>query len=239
MHSCVSTFSVLNVSHILHTFRLILAICLKKTPHVSGALALCASINPTITPRMMRSYLMKSAAPTTSLNGAVVSDGRLDVGAMMEMCHNYVAPAEGLCSADFDCDDGERCTVDTCDVPTGQCVNTMTSGCPMVLSTNVPLNFYITGGVMFDVEAIGDILLTSLAVHLFEAGYSCGRATTTNVDVYTKSGSFAGSTANPAAWTKIVNSQAVSTTTCAAVELSFPDIALDAGNVQAFYVATK
>jgi subtilisin family serine protease len=56
------------------------------TPHVTGAIALCASVNPTITPEQIRSALLSSAAATTSLSGLTATGGRLDVSALVASC---------------------------------------------------------------------------------------------------------------------------------------------------------
>jgi len=54
-------------------------------PHVTGALALYASINPDATAAELRQVLLDAAAPTDSLAGKTVTGGRLDLGAMVEV----------------------------------------------------------------------------------------------------------------------------------------------------------
>jgi subtilisin family serine protease len=49
------------------------------TPHVSGAAALYAAYHPGSSAAAIKSAIMSSAVPTTSLNGKVVSNGRLNV----------------------------------------------------------------------------------------------------------------------------------------------------------------
>ncbi|HUG03750.1 MAG TPA: S8 family peptidase [Steroidobacteraceae bacterium] len=49
------------------------------TPHVSGAAALYKQRNPSATASQVKSAIMNSTQSTTSLNGRVVSNGRLDV----------------------------------------------------------------------------------------------------------------------------------------------------------------
>lgn len=49
------------------------------TPHVSGAAALYASLNPGATPAQIKNAILSSAIPTSSLNGKVSTGGRLDV----------------------------------------------------------------------------------------------------------------------------------------------------------------
>ncbi|MFM8266921.1 MAG: S8 family serine peptidase [Ilumatobacteraceae bacterium] len=56
------------------------------TPHVSGAVALCASANPSLTAQQLRAALMASVTPTASLVGRVVNSGRLDVNSLVTRC---------------------------------------------------------------------------------------------------------------------------------------------------------
>lgn len=51
------------------------------TPHVAGALASFLSSHPSSNRRELRDILLSTTVPTTSLNGKVVSNGRLDVRA--------------------------------------------------------------------------------------------------------------------------------------------------------------
>jgi len=50
------------------------------TPHVTGAVALYASINPGATAAQIKAAILNSAIPTPSLSGKCVSGGRLNVG---------------------------------------------------------------------------------------------------------------------------------------------------------------
>lgn len=50
------------------------------TPHVSGAAALYASINPGATAAQIKNAILSAAVPTSSLNAKVLTNGRLDVG---------------------------------------------------------------------------------------------------------------------------------------------------------------
>lgn len=68
------------------------------TPHVTGAAALCASINPSITPAQIRSSILNSATPTTSLTGKTVTGGRLNISAMASNCLNPGASAQATLS---------------------------------------------------------------------------------------------------------------------------------------------
>lgn len=56
------------------------------TPHVTGAIALCKSINPALSAAEVRAAIMNSVAPTSSLAGKTVTGGRLDLGAMVGLC---------------------------------------------------------------------------------------------------------------------------------------------------------
>ena len=56
------------------------------TPHVSGAAALCASVNPSLSAQQIRSAILSTVEPTASLAGKTVSGGRLDIGAMISAC---------------------------------------------------------------------------------------------------------------------------------------------------------
>ncbi len=49
------------------------------TPHVTGAAALYISINPSAKAAQIKSAILSSATPTSSLNGRVLSNGRLNV----------------------------------------------------------------------------------------------------------------------------------------------------------------
>ena len=58
------------------------------TPHVTGAVALCKSIFPSITSVQLRSALLSTVTPTSSLTSKTVTNGRLNVGAMATNCAN-------------------------------------------------------------------------------------------------------------------------------------------------------
>ncbi len=49
------------------------------TPHVTGGVALYASLNPNATAAQIRAAILNSATPTASLNGKTVTGGRLNV----------------------------------------------------------------------------------------------------------------------------------------------------------------
>ena len=55
------------------------------TPHVTGAVALYASVNPDATAAEIRSALFNSAVATSSLGGKTSTGGRLDVAGMMDV----------------------------------------------------------------------------------------------------------------------------------------------------------
>ena len=50
------------------------------TPHVTGACALYASLNPGSTAAQIKAAILAAAEPTAALNGKSVSNGRLNVG---------------------------------------------------------------------------------------------------------------------------------------------------------------
>ncbi len=65
------------------------------TPHVSGAVALCAAANPGATAQQLREAVLESVAPTPSLAGRTVTGGRLDIGAMIGRCQPQHDPVVG------------------------------------------------------------------------------------------------------------------------------------------------
>ena len=66
------------------------------TPHVSGAIALCAAQDASISAQELRSAITASATPTSSLSGKTVTGGRLNVASLIEMCSVAAAPIAGL-----------------------------------------------------------------------------------------------------------------------------------------------
>ena len=64
------------------------------TPHVTGALALCASIGG-LRGGELRAALMNSVKATSSLSGKTLSGGRLDIGAMVDACSPSSSPVSG------------------------------------------------------------------------------------------------------------------------------------------------
>ena len=64
------------------------------TPHVTGAVALCKSINPLSTANQIRTAILESTALTESLTAKTATRGRLDIGAMALKCKNFAN--EGL-----------------------------------------------------------------------------------------------------------------------------------------------
>jgi subtilisin family serine protease len=65
------------------------------TPHVTGALALMRSVQPTATMAQLKQALLESALPTTSLAGKTVTGGRLDVNAAIHRLSQLVNPIPG------------------------------------------------------------------------------------------------------------------------------------------------
>ncbi|MFO1539663.1 MAG: S8 family peptidase, partial [Chloroflexota bacterium] len=56
------------------------------TPHVSGAIALCAALDPSLSAQSIRSNVMSTATATTSMSGVTVTGGRLDAAALAASC---------------------------------------------------------------------------------------------------------------------------------------------------------
>ncbi len=54
-------------------------------PHVAGAAALYAALNPTATAAQIKAAILDSAAATPSLSGLVATGGRLDIGALLNV----------------------------------------------------------------------------------------------------------------------------------------------------------
>lgn len=71
------------------------------TPHVSGAIALCASLDTSLKARDLRQLLLESVTSTASLDGRTVTGGRLDVGALIERCRPD-GPGPGSASIEID-----------------------------------------------------------------------------------------------------------------------------------------
>lgn len=65
------------------------------TPHVTGAAALCASMDPSLSGAAIRDAIIRSAAPTASLAGRTVTGGRLDLVGMMARCATATVPVSG------------------------------------------------------------------------------------------------------------------------------------------------
>ena len=56
------------------------------TPHVTGAAALCASVNPNFSASQIRNSILSTRIPTNSLTGLTTTGGRLDINAMATQC---------------------------------------------------------------------------------------------------------------------------------------------------------
>jgi subtilisin family serine protease len=63
------------------------------TPHVTGAAALCESINPALSAKQIRDAILSTAVrtPTPSLDTSTVTRGRLNIGLMADVCKNGVS----------------------------------------------------------------------------------------------------------------------------------------------------
>ncbi len=62
-------------------------------PHVTGAVALCASINASLGAAAIRSLIMGTTTPASSLATKTVTGGRLDIGFMASACHSGAVPS--------------------------------------------------------------------------------------------------------------------------------------------------
>eukprot|EP01082_Thalassiosira_pseudonana_P005220 g4797.t1 g4797 contig17:57986-65940(-) len=157
----------------------------------------------------------------------------------------YGAVPSVSCSQNSDCHDGNACTVDTC-LGTEQCTNTMLGGCcgnfvcevdesgcsdcgPFQVVTPGCSLCYIPEGMMFDVEAVNDIILTSLNVQLYSG--------TNDVTVYTASRTYNDIKFTSASWTQVFT-QSFAVSDWSLVSIDFNDIELSRGDIQAFYIAT-
>lgn len=58
------------------------------TPHVTGAAALCKSVNPLIGAREVRNLILSTTTPTSALQGRTVTGGRLNIDAMITACQS-------------------------------------------------------------------------------------------------------------------------------------------------------
>ncbi|MFM9134939.1 MAG: S8 family serine peptidase, partial [bacterium] len=56
------------------------------TPHVSGAVALCAATSPALTPQQLRTALVGSVLATETMQAKTATGGRLDVSSLMASC---------------------------------------------------------------------------------------------------------------------------------------------------------
>ena len=55
-------------------------------PHVAGAVALCASVGPSLSASQIRSHVIDSVMPTPVLSGITATGGRLDIPALLGRC---------------------------------------------------------------------------------------------------------------------------------------------------------
>ena len=87
-------------------------------PHVSGAAALCASINPSLTALEIKSNIMDGVQKKNSLKRKVISGGQLDVGAMANLCSGGTGgepePEPEPCETEICTSDGSECCVGKC-----------------------------------------------------------------------------------------------------------------------------
>jgi subtilisin family serine protease/putative cell wall-binding protein len=65
------------------------------TPHVSGAIALCASVDPTLSAHELRDLVLATVVATPSLQGKVATGGRLDAATLVTACGAVDQPLTG------------------------------------------------------------------------------------------------------------------------------------------------
>ena len=130
---------------------------------------------------------------------------------------------EVSCRTHTDCDDGNSCSVDTCNFVTKQCINTLRNNCcgnliceanesvacsdcgPFVLSSLSTTQWELYGGVMFDIEAINAVAISGLTFYFANDGpVSC------NADLYTADKSYIGIKYDRPSWTRLISDQAIS-----------------------------
>ena len=68
-------------------------------PHVAGAIALCASLDPVRTAEARRAALLATTTPTPSLVGMAASGGRLDAASLARQCGSTVPDLSGPATA--------------------------------------------------------------------------------------------------------------------------------------------
>ncbi|MFM2106224.1 MAG: hypothetical protein RL338_1256 [Chloroflexota bacterium] len=64
-------------------------------PHVTGGVALCASINPAMTARQRKEAILATGTPTPSLDGMTATGVRLDIGRLVRACLPAAAAPTG------------------------------------------------------------------------------------------------------------------------------------------------
>ncbi|KAL3803899.1 hypothetical protein HJC23_004061 [Cyclotella cryptica] len=161
----------------------------------------------------------------------------------------YLDVPPQICSQDSHCHDGNSCTTDSCDVVTGMCSNIMRDNCcgnfvceagesagscsdcgPFTLLTPSCSSCWVPHGVMFDVEATTDIILTSLTFRVISG--------TNSFNVYSAPGGYSTIATNQNAWT-LIASNSVNVADWTFVQVEFTDIPLPAGSKRTFYIATS
>lgn len=162
----------------------------------------------------------------------------------------YLPVPSQVCTSDSDCDDGFICSIDSCDIVSGSCSNTFKDSCcgngqceagengfncpadcgPFELATPTCNSCWVPDHAMFDVEAIKDIVITSLSFLLY-GGVS-------NIKIYSAPQSYSSIATNPNEWT-LIASGSVSTSNWATMNADIEDIQLIAGSKRAFYIVAS
>lgn len=85
-------------------------------PHVAGAAARLLAADPSLAPLDVKAMLLAAADPNPCAGGACADDPDGIQEPLLQ-----VGPPATPCALDIDCDDGNECTADACDLATGRC----------------------------------------------------------------------------------------------------------------------
>ena len=134
------------------------------TPHVTGAAALCESINPSLSASQIRNAILNTKASTSSLAGLTTTGGRLDINAMATTCTGLLyipltlanpAPAQTLPSGVTGTAYLQR--IQTLN-GTGQNIWSLTSG-------SLPTGLTLLGGVISGIPTAAGTFVSTISVN--------------------------------------------------------------------------